>query len=266
MKVFPLTKKLSEFPVKSLKELRTDAGLPETTAYVAAVIPNQDNYLIPVTDFNKVCHDNTLIGDGSPENPLSVVGGGSGSGSSGSSGCGGNIAINSPMNTIIVNQPTQYNYNLEGTNWGIRYNIDWDETEPVTTLNSIDGLVETEIIYETDDPALKFKLNDETSDIVTDFYILTASDDPSPRLINSFTGDFEYNVDPGLIGNYYSLNIESSSPTVSDYSINAYTGTVTKGTEPEELVFKSDFDALSARVAELESSLSTLLGKTETDE
>ena len=253
MKVFPLTKKLSEFPVKSLMELRAGMGMPETRAYVAAVIPNQDNYLIPVTDFNKVYHDNTLVGDGSPEFPLSVVGGGSGSGSSGSSGCGGNVSINSPMNTIIVTQPAQYTYNLEGTNWGYRYNIAWDKSSPVATLNNIDGLIETEIIHEIGDPALKFELNNGTSDVVTNFYVLTAANDRNPRLVNSFTGNFTYNVDPDLIGNYYSFNIEASVPTVAaDYSIDVYTGTVTKGSQPEELIFKSEYLALQQRVAALE--------------
>lgn len=249
MKVFPLTKKLSEFPIKSLMELRAGMGMPETRAYVAAVIPNQDNYLIPVTDFNKVFHDNTLVGDGSPEYPLSVVA----TPGSGGSGCGGNVTINSPMNTIIVNQPAQYTYNLEGTNWGYRYNITWDKSYPVTTLNNIDGLVETEIIHELGDPALRFELNNGTSDVVTNFYVMTAANDTSPRLINSFTGNFAYNIDPDLIGNYYSFNIEASSPTVaSDYSINVYTGTVTKGSQPEELVFKSEYLALQQRVATLE--------------
>lgn len=249
MKVFPLTKKLSEFPVKSLMELRDGMGMPETRAYVAAVIPNQDNYLIPVTDFNKVYHDNTLVGDGSPEFPLSVVGG---SGSSGS-GYGGNVVINSPMNTIIVNQPAQYTYNLEGTNWGYRYNINWDKSSPVATLNNIDGLVETEIIHELGDPALRFELNNGTSDVVTNFYLMTAANDTSPKLMNSFTGNFAYNIDPDLIGNYYSFNIEASTPTIaSNYSINVFTGTVTKGSQPEELVFKSDYDLLLARVERLE--------------
>ena len=250
MKVFPLTKKLSEFPVKSLMELRDGMGMPETRAYVAAVIPNQDNYLIPVTDFNKVYHDNTLVGDGSPEFPLSVVGGGSGSSGS---GYGGNVTINSPMNTIIVNQPAQYTYNLEGTNWGYRYNINWDKSSPVATLNNIDGVVETEIIHELGDPALRFELNNGTSDVVTNFYLMTAANDTSPNLMNSFTGNFAYNVDPDLIGNYYSFNIEASTPTIaSNYSINVFTGTVTKGSQPEELVFKSDYDLLLARVERLE--------------
>ena len=250
MKVFPLTKKLSEFPVKSLMELRAGMGMPETRAYVPALIPNQDNYLIPVTDFNKVFHDNTLVGDGSPEFPLSVVGGPS---SGGSGYAGGNVTISSPANTIIVNQPAQYNYNIEATNWGYRYNINWDKSGPVTTLNNIDGLIETEIIHELGDPALRFELNNGTSDVVTNFYLMTAANDTSPKLMNSFTGNFAYNVDPDLIGNYYSFNIEASTPTIaSNYSINVFTGTVTKGSQPEELVFKSDYLALQQRVINLE--------------
>lgn len=263
MKNFPLTKKLSEFlPAVHLTTLNK-AG----DAYIAAVRPNVDNYLVPVADFIpnfKVYHDETLTGDGTPNSPLSVIGGGSGSGSSGSGGYSP-VKIESPLNTILITNPEKYAYSLESTNWGIRYNIDYD-SEIYTTLEPTNNEINTELIYEPEEKhALKFNITgNDSENVVTKFSISKNETDFYPKQIASFTGNFTFSFDPSLY-NFYALNIESTGNT-NDYGIDLYSGTVTKGTEPEELVFKSDFDALSARVADLEYRLNTLLHVTEVDE
>lgn len=260
MKNFPLTKKLSEFlPAVNLTTLNR-AG----DAYIAAVRPNVDNYLVPVADFIpnfKVYHDDTLVGDGTPSSPLSVVGGGSGSGSSGSgsSGSGGYSPVNiaSPLNTILITNPERYAYSLESTNWGIRYNIDYD-SEIYTTLEPINNEINTELIYEPEEKqALKFNITgNDSENVVTKFSISKNETDVYPQQIASFTGNFTFSFDPSLY-NFYALNIESIGNT-NNYGIDLYSGTVTKGTEPEELVFKSDYDALLARVERLERYLPTV--------
>lgn len=265
-KDFPLVEKLSDYEQKRLNDLK---NVPN--AYIPAFVTNVDNYKVPIEEFIhpkfKVYHDETLRGDGTIEYPLSVVCSG-GSGSSGGSGYNYQpYHICSPNNTIIVNHPTQYDYNLEGTNWGYRYGVNWDETTPVDTIPDVDGSIETEIIYEDGDPALKFVMQNTDNNVITKINVLTAKNDYYGYEIASFTGDFTYNFDPLLFGKYYSINIESNQ-TVGDvpYKIDIYSGTSIKGDKPEELVFKSDFDALSTRVADLEYRLNTLLHVTEVDE
>lgn len=259
-KDFPLVEKLSDYEQKRLNELK---DVPN--AYIPAFVTNVDNYKVPVEEFIhpkfKVYHDETLRGDGTIEYPLSVVcsGGSGSSGSSGGSGCNCQpYHISSPNNTIIVNHPTQYDYNLEGTNWGYRYAVTWDETAPVDTIPDVDGSIETEIIYEEGDPALKFVMQNTDNKVVTKINVLTAANDYRGYEIASFTGDFTYNFDPLLFGKYYSIDVESKKIAGSaPYKIDVYSGTAIKGDKPEELVFKSDYDLLLARVERLEQYLPT---------
>ena len=262
-KDFPLVEKLSDYEQRRLWQL---SAVPN--AYIPAFVSNVDNYKVPVDEFIHpkfhVYHDGTLRGDGTIEYPLSVVYSG------GSGGSGYNYQpyhISSPNNTIIVNQPTQYNYNLEGTNWGYRYSVTWDETEPIETIPDVDGSIDTEIVRDAGDPPIKFVMQNTDNNVITKINVLTAKNDYYGYEIASFTGDFTYNFDPLLFGKYYSINIESNQ-TAGDvpYKIDIYSGTAIKGDKPEELVFKSDFDALSTRVADLEYRLNTLLHVTEVDE
>lgn len=258
-KDFPLVEKLSDYEQRRLWQL---SAVPN--AYIPAFVSNVDNYKVPVDEFIhpkfRVYHDETLRGDGTIEYPLSVVysGGSGGSGSSGGSGCYCQpYHISSPNNTIIVNQPTQYNYNLEGTNWGYRYSVTWDETEPVETIPDVDGSIDTEIVRDAGDPPIKFVMQDATEYAVTKFNVLRVKDDEAGYEIASFTGNFTYNFDPDLFGNYYSINVVANQPTGNPYIINIYSGTAIKGDKPEELVFKSDYDLLLARVERLEQYLPT---------
>lgn len=257
-KGFPLVEKLSDYEQKRLNELK---DVPN--AYIPAFVTNVDNYKVPVEEFIhpkfKVYHDETLRGDGTIEYPLSVVysGGSGGSGGSGSSGYNYQPChISSPNNTIMVNHPTQYEYNLEGTNWGIRYNIDYD-SEIYTTLEPTNNEINTELIYEPEEKhALQFNITgNDSENVVTKFSISKNETDLYPKQIASFTGNFTFDFDPSLY-NFYALNVESTGNT-NNYGIDLYSGAVIRGTKPEELVFKSDYDALLARVERLERYLPT---------
>lgn len=230
------TQKLGAFDTKSLASLKQ-----EQNAYIPGIVKDKNNYKIPANDFmHKVYHDATLIGDGTPGFPLSVVGSSGGSGSSGSSGS--NVFIDSPMNTVIVSESPFKHYHLEGTNWGYRYNINWDDSAPIETLYSVDGNIETEIIHELGDPALKFELYNE-SDVVTKFYVMTAQDDYYGSEIARFTGGFVYQFNPDAINNYYSLNIETLNLAVEDpYKIDIFSGDIIKGNNPEELMIANDLE------------------------
>ena len=254
-KDFPLVEKLSDYEQKRLNELK---GVPN--AYIPAFVTNVDNYKVPIDEFIHpkfhVYHDGTLRGDGTIEYPLSVVYSG-GSGSSGGSGCNCQpYYISSPNNTIIVNHPTQYDYNLEGTNWGIRYNIDYD-SEIYSTLEPTNTEINAELIYEPEEKhALQFNITgNDSENVVTKFSISKNETDLYPKQIASFTGNFTFGFDPSLY-NFYALNVESTGNT-NNYGIDLYSGAVIKGTKPEELVFKSDYDALLARVERLEQYLPT---------
>lgn len=257
-KEFPLVEKLSDYEQKQLNELK---AVPN--AYIPAFVSNVDNYKVPIDEFIysdskvKIYHDETLIGDGTPESPLRVVYSDS-SGSSGSSGSSP-YHISSPNNTIIVNHPTQYNYNLEGTNWGYRYSVNWDETAPADIIPDVDGSIDAEIIYEEGDPALKFVMQNTDNKVVTKINMLTAANEYRDYEITAFTGDFTYSFDPLLFGKYYSITIVSNpiADNIS-YEIDIYSGTSVMGDKPEELVFKSDYDLLLARVERLEQYLPTV--------
>ena len=246
-KTFPLAEKLSDYEQKRLNELK---DVPN--AYIPAFVTSVDNYKVPIDEFIhpkfKVYHDGTLRGDGTIEYPLSVVYSGSSGGSDYNyQPCN----ICSPNNTIIVNQSTQYNYNLEGTNWGIRYNIDYD-SEIYSTLEPSNTEINAELIYEPEEKrALQFNITgNDIENVVTKFSISKNEGDIYPKQIASFTGNFTFGFDPSLY-DFYALNVESTGNT-NDYGIDLYSGTVTKGTKPEELVFKSEYLALQQRVEALE--------------
>lgn len=236
-------KKMGSFDYKTLAELKQ-----EQNAYIPGFVLNKNNYKIPANDFmHKVYHDNTLIGDGTPAYPLSVIGGGSSA-----SGC--NINIDSPQNTIIVKESPDNNFHLEGTNWAIRYNVSYDQTV-YDSLYPIDGEIESEIIHDNpNDPVLKFVLNDSTDKVVTTF-TLNKSENSNPVYLAQFTGSFSFGFDPGLYDPYYALNIQSNGYGTQTNTINVFTGIAEMGTQPEELVFKSDFDALVARIDALEGKV-----------
>lgn len=259
------TQKLGAFDTKSLASLKQ-----EESAYIPGIIKDKNNYKIPATDFmDRVYHDDTLAGDGTPELPLKVVGGNSGS-----------CSVNSLMNTIIVTESPAKHYHIEGTNWGYRYNITWDDSAPVETLYSVNGNIETEIIHELGDPALKFVMQDNP-DVVTKFYLMTSKTDYFGVELAQFTGDFVYQFNPDSVGNYYSLNIETTNlppnpneavtyndnvlmfnnniveyttettPTTtttnnsvntSTLRIDVYSGTAVIGSQPEELMIANDLE------------------------
>lgn len=227
------TQKLGAFETKSLASLKQ-----ENNAYIPGIVKDKNNYKIPVNDFmHKVYHDATLIGDGTPGFPLSVV---ASSGSSGSSGS--NVFIDSPNNTIIVTEDPTKHYHLEGTNWGYRYNINWDDSVPAKTLYSVNGNIETEIIHELGDPALRFELYDNTN-VVTRFYVMTAQNDYYGSEIARFTGGFVYQFNPDTVNNYYSLNIETTNLVIEDpYKIDIFSGDIIKGNNPEELMIANDLE------------------------
>lgn len=237
-------KKMGSFDYKSLADLKR-----EQNAYIPGFVLNKNNYKIPANDFmDKVYHDDTLVGDGTPAYPLSVVGG------SGSSASGCNINIDSPQNTIIVRESPNNNFHLEGTNWAIRYSVSYDQVV-YDTLYPIDGEIETEIIHDTpSDPALKFILNDSTNKIVTTFTLNKLENSNAVNLAQ-FTGSFTYNFDPALYDSYYALNVQSNGYNSQTPGINIFTGVSEIGQQPEELVFKSDFDALVARIDALEGKV-----------
>lgn len=227
------TQKLGAFDTKSLADLKQ-----EQNAYIPGIVKDKNNYKIPAMDFmDMVYHDNTLSGNGTSAFPLGVIGIGSGS-----SGVSGNCFIDSPNNTIIVTEDPTKHYHLEGTNWGYRYNINWDNSAPVETLYSVNGNIETEIIHDLGDPALRFELYNDTN-VVTRFYVMTAQNDYYGSEIARFTGGFVYQFNPDTINNYYSLNIETTNLVIEDpYKIDIFSGDIIKGNNPEELMIANDLE------------------------